>query len=237
MICTAQNECECDFGTHSCPGNPAQCWSDADVEHCGSACVDCTQEYTTPSCGVGNSCNNVCLDGRQLTCPIVGGKPTCSNWDFETGLEGWTLAPADAARGPRAASEVRVSQAHVTSGGSSLAIPYDNEGDTARWVEIRVSLCSGGEPVDLRGKTVHWEIRLEPPPPTATSGWNLFRTYYDDDFAIQQYQFQFTNSGWDEHETILGLSDEFRTIHALDFLLLQDIDWSGTIYFDNIYIE
>ena len=75
---------------HPCSGTASPCFSDQDVAHCGTGCLDCRQPNATAVCG-GTRAQTPAW-GRPLSCPGTAGKPNCGSWDFESGTtEGWAL--------------------------------------------------------------------------------------------------------------------------------------------------
>jgi hypothetical protein len=164
----------------------------------------------------------------------VGGKPNCSQWAFESSSsEGWQFGPVpstdDAAAGALASST-----AQQKSGAASLAVPYDNNGDDSRYVEIRVQLCAGGNVLDLTGKHVRWSVRMDPPDP---GGYNYLILYGAPGFTDASGVFDFNTDSdgvWDDYQydTLSGLAQVF----GIGFHLQTTNPYSGTIYLDAVEI-
>ncbi len=238
MICNTDNECECGFGTHACSSTPGECWDDGDVENCGSECIDCSQDYASSACGVGNSCDNFCLNGRDIGCALVGGKPDCSYWGFETGVEGWEVEPQIQGQPARSASSLSTSTMYSTGGTTSLAVPVNNGGTTNRYANIRVRLCDVARAVDLRGKVIHWEIRADPP--TSLSGLHSLIYYTNPELENGTYIGDHSandTAAWEVEFFSPLESSSFSSVYGIGLHFSQAESYSGTYYIDNVYIE
>ncbi len=230
--CKSNNTCGCGVGYHACGGTLTPCYSDTDVTRCGTECVDCRQANANAACGDDDACANTCTNSAfALACPPVGGKPNCSQWNFESDTtEGWQLVVAEssASAGPLGKSEVFTS-------GAALAIPYDNHEDEYRFITVRVQLCAGGNVLALSGKRIHWSFRMDP---EQGGGYNYLQVYNAPNFGGGGGLFDFNTDDdgeWDEYDNELQ-SPTFDQVFGIGFHLQTTAGYSGTLYLDDIRI-
>jgi hypothetical protein len=227
----------CDVGFHSCGGGT--CAADGDVTKCGPgpSCFSCAQPNAIAACGSG-TCANTCRNSAYLlSCPAVGGKPNCSEWQFDSGVtEGWILQPV-AATSNASAGALTSSMSTSTTGSGSLAIPFNNGGDSNKYVEIAVKLCAGGNGVNLTGKTVRFSFHMDPPEPTG-GGYNYVMS-----FATSALtggggfgDFNGDSSGtWKVLQTPIPPGN--TSVAGIGFHLQATEAYSGTYYIDNITLQ
>jgi hypothetical protein len=222
-------------GYHACGATTSPCYSDTDVTRCGNGCTDCRQPNANAACGTGDLCANTCTASAfTLSCPSVGGKPNCSQWDFESGSsEDWQFGPVPAASNA-ATGALFTWNEQAASGGASLAIPYNNAGDVNRFVEIRIPLCAGGNVLDLSGKRLHWSFRMVPADP---GGYNYLQVYDAPNFGGGWGTFDFNADAdevWDEYD--VALDTLFDQVFGIGFHLQATTDYDGVLYLDDVRI-
>jgi hypothetical protein len=237
VACTNEGACECGTGYHACGASRSPCYSDTDVAHCGGGCTDCRQANANAACGVGNACANTCTNSAfTLSCAAVGGKPNCSQWDFESGsAEGWQLVALDASANASSAP-LATSTFDSTSGSASLAIPFNNSQDDARFIEIRVQLCAGGNVLDLSDKNLHWSFRMDPP---QSGGYNFLQVYDAPNFGGGGGLFDFNTDSdgeWDNFDYTLSNYPVFEQVAGIGFHLQATENYVGVFYIDDIRI-
>ena len=254
--CTAANTsciaslCQCSVGTNRC-GNA--CVNGSSVTQCGPSCLDCSQPNANAACD-GTKCANSCIGGNTFTaCGVdTTGHPSCSEWDFESNdsrypAEGWMIDSAGhsaselATYGPLATSSVM-----AMHGTRSLAIPVTVPDTTKVDVVIRVPLCSGGQALDMTGKSVGFYVRFV----TAADSPNLFQgggsytIFYTSPTTVSpglgfspDPDVNRGDSPWlvrsGDIVTNFGISGPFT--HA-GFLFIFQGAWKGTIYVDDFKI-
>jgi hypothetical protein len=243
MTCSAQSTCRCGAAYHACGATTSPCYSDTDVTHCGNGCTDCRQANANPACGQGDLCANTCKSSiYALSCPAVAGKPSCSQWTWESGgPEGWELAPLDSASNAATGPLTTSTAEHTDGSSTSLAINYDNgTASTRKWVEIRVKLCAGGNVLNLDGKHIYWSYHTSANAGGSrpSGGYNYFIVYPSADFSGPGGTFDFNS---DSDGTWHQFSDDlsppgFDQVAAIGFHLEQTEPFKGTIYIDDLAI-
>ena len=215
----------CSAGTHTCSGT---CFSDTDATHCGPSCVNCTQPNATASCSGGKCANTCTLPTATLSCPAVGGKPNCSQWNFDSlTTEGWVFNVLPSGTGAAGGALV-ASTAQRISGAASLAIPYNNQGNTSRYVEISVRLCSGGQLVNLANKQIRYSFKMNPP---QAGGFNYITT----GGAVGGFDFNGDADGvWDTYTNTLNSG--WDQVTSIGFHLQTTQSYNGTLYLDDIRV-
>jgi hypothetical protein len=213
------------------------------VTHCGNGCTDCRQANANPACGQGDLCANTCKSSiYALSCPAVAGKPSCSQWTWESGgPEGWELAPLDSASNAATGPLTTSTAEHTDGSSTSLAINYDNgTASTRKWVEIRVKLCAGGNVLNLDGKHIYWSYHTSANAGGSrpSGGYNYFIVYPSADFSGPGGTFDFNS---DSDGTWHQFSDDlsppgFDQVAAIGFHLEQTEPFKGTIYIDDLAI-
>ena len=167
----------------------------------------------------------------------MGGKPNCSHWDFESSViadEGWALYVPSGTTTAAVGGLMRSSLQPLT-GSSSLAITYNNQGDTNRYVEVRVKLCAGNNVLNLRDKSIHWGFRMDPP---QSGGYNFLVVYDAPAFGEAGGLFDFntnTDTAWRHFDQSLS-SSVFGQVFGIGFHLQATQSYNGTIYLDDIRI-
>jgi len=218
-------------GTAVCSGSSCgvQC---IDSVHCGSSCFDCRQPNANVSCapvGSAAACANTCV-GRPLTaCGVVNGEPSCGSWDFESGdpnNEGWTVdtALSDAVSGP-----IYLSTGYASKGTHSLAIPFNGDAMTTFNAAVRVTLCAGGQSIDLSGKTFQASMFLQRT--TTPSGGQTGSVFWAPNYQ-SSFDFSFDDTAPSKIAFSLSGSTTYITIR---FTISNP--WTGTIFLDDIQIN
>jgi hypothetical protein len=173
---------------------------------------------------------------NTLGCPAVAGKPSCSQWDFESGTsEGWQLVLPDSTA---SAGPLVTSTSYHSTGAASLAIGFNNGADTSKYVEIRVQLCAGGNLVSLSGKHVHWSFHKDNPPTQAGGDNRLL--LYGASFSGSSVAFEFndpTDNSWQEFDTDIASQSSYDQIFGIGFYLQATDPYSGTLYLSIIELE
>jgi hypothetical protein len=183
-----------------------------------------------------------------LSCPAVGGKPSCGHWDFESNTaEGWAidtsvLGGPGASSGPPIASTVT-----AFSGSRSLAIPFLGTGNN-NMLFVKVRLCAAGQPgISLTGKTIRVAARLitSAGSPALNNGQGHYvgvfqgatlLTGVNGDFSVNPANGGgFDGSTWVRLDTgpqivpLTGITD-------IGFRFLTNGPWTGTVYIDDLQI-
>jgi hypothetical protein len=236
MTCTSQNACRCGVGYHACGATTSPCFLDTDVTKCGNGCTDCRQANANAACGAGDLCANTCkASAYTLSCAAVGGKPNCSQWDFESGSsEGWAFNPLDNDDDDASVGMFASPDQHYT-GTAALAIEYDNAGDEYKWVEIRVQLCAGGNVIDLSDKRITWAFRMDPP---QEYGYNYLMIHDAPGFEGGGGFMDFnsdTDGVWDIYDGELAMGGVTQ-VFGFGFHLQTTDVYSGTMYLDDVRI-
>ena len=176
-----------------------------------------------------------------LGCPAVAGKPNCSQWDFDSGdvkLEGWELGPGSAVT----SSALSLSTAQHSSGPASLAIRFNNSGDTTKYIELRVKLCAGGNVLSLTGKNAQWAYHSVP---ASSGGYNYFQVYGGGPIdsmtpptwsgAGGLFDFNADSDGvWDYYDNPMDAASVFDNVYGVGFHLQMTMPFNGTIYLDAV---
>jgi hypothetical protein len=245
--CGAQNTCVCAATYHACGATATPCYSDTDVSHCGNGCTNCVQPNANAACGTGNNCANSCkATFYTLSCPAVGGKPNCSQWDFESTVagEGWTLGPVTAALNASGGPLSNSTAQHAT-GAAALAIPFNNGGDVNKSVDVRVKLCAGGQAMNLEGKTLFWRVKMVPAPSTAVTGYNYLILYSTPDLSgggglLDHNSPSDANWHYGPYDSVAGTplsGSSYQQVTGIGFHLQQTVPYNGIIYLDDINIR
>jgi hypothetical protein len=232
--------------TKPCPtDDPDSCvnlqTSVSDCGSCGNACE--VVPNTNGSCS-GGGCAWACKDQDfVLPCQAVGGKPNCSQWDFEVPnqTDGWVLFPTVAANneGKGQAGPLASTASQNFTGLRSLAIPHSTGSEVPN-VNVKVKLCATGTPIPLNGRTLYFTTRSVPAQPS-TSGfvalWFFTDPALDPQLASQHLAFNSnTSSSWTSYSFVVPDTwDWGNTGIGLGFQALPG--YSGTIYLDDIRIE
>jgi hypothetical protein len=237
-VCAEDNTCavECKANFHACDDDPSVCYADGDVQHCGNACVVCSQPNAIAACS-GGACSYSCGTGLSLGCVYPDGRPVCSKWDFESNtVEGFAI---DTSTTTGSDGRFLVSTKHATSGSRSLAIGFVGSGSNDV-VEVKLPLCPGGQGLDLTERTLSLDLYVEtasgtmPYSSTANGNYVIVRGksggYFGgcDSFtpkADEAFDWTCSAAGWptDTAEIILI----FRVFE----------EWSGTFYIDNVSLQ
>lgn len=242
----------CNLGTQACQNGQWQSCDGDDytVEDCGPSCVDCTQPNATASCG-GSQCQNTCV-GQSLTqwnsaCSGQNGKPACGSWDFETGTEGWSVTSLNDIDGDPESSPsawdgtLTTSTSRKTSGSRSLAVGFDGNGSSDRWVvALSVQLCPGGQALDLRNRTLKMDIYAQ-----TASGSTAFQTNQMPNYIVTWNGSNYVAGGCDfDPSTLPGFftgTCQFNSDNAavtdVTIALRVTPTWRGTLYMDNVRFQ
>jgi hypothetical protein len=239
-ICNPSTTCavKCNPNFHSCSGTQSPCYQDSDPQHCGGGCVDCTQPNANPRCMSG-VCMNTCK-GSTLTCAGVGGKPACGSWSFESSkdpMEGFTL---DSASTTAYGGPLKVVNRRATNGTYSLAIPYDNGGNTSDgMVDVKFQVCPGGAALNLSNYLLSMDLYIE-----TTSGPSFERN--NGNYVLAYNGSEYVYGGCDSQTPDEDgpfdwecSSSSFPT-NAISTIVLRFrmfVDWQGTFYIDNVRLD
>jgi len=249
ISCSAGTSClvQCDVGYHGCNGiSPPPCYSDTDGSHCGNGCSDCSQPNAMARC-VGGVCANICV-GTTLGCPLFAGKPSCGLWDFESNSrEGWTNVSGSSDYSfnidPSGGTfEVRTTTA--THGSHALAIghnvPQDMQSGSSA---AQVSLCAGGNSLDLSGKTIYFSLYLAssmPAPSVLFSEMNVWSCNGPNCslFTVYPAGDVYPENQWLEFSTAIPQVNGSSVLTAMTLAFRTfNVPWVGTVYFDYIHIQ
>jgi hypothetical protein len=139
--CTASSQC----APKVCQGNLCVCPAGT----CGANCDTCSGGQTCQSgacaCPSGQlTCNGTC-SSAVVSCG--GSPPRCATWNFETGLQGWSVVGVG----------TLTTKAAPQHSGNALALSFNNPQTQP---QVQVTLCTGAG-ADIRGRSVRASIYID----------------------------------------------------------------------------
>jgi hypothetical protein len=209
-----------------------------DGVHCGSSCVDCRQPNANVSCapsGGAAACSNTCIGTTLTACGVTGGKPSCGSWDFESGdpnNEGWAVDNALNGTQSAQSGPVHLSTGFAAKGTHSLAIPFNGDGINTNTVNVEVSLCAGGQSIDVSGKTFQATLFLQRTSGSA-SGIQTGSAFWGPGFQ-NSYDFEFDDTNGPLNKIVFSLTGSTTYIAIRPGIAPNP--WSGTVFIDDIQI-